>query len=68
MLPLERLDAELVGALAEHCPIVFLVTGAEAVAPEVAEHGAFQDLALGVDDDRAERALIDYEGTLGELA
>jgi hypothetical protein len=67
LLTLERMDVTLVGALAAHCPIVFLVAGAEPVSADVAQHDAYQELALGIDDDRAERALSAYEWTLEML-
>jgi hypothetical protein len=63
-----RLDANLVDALAEHYPLVFLLALPDDVGPEVRKRPAYQALDPGVDDDIAGEALFLYETTCSELS
>jgi hypothetical protein len=68
MFACERLDRALVDALVARYPMVFLVAMDGDVADDVRDHAAYQALEPGIDDDRAEEALLSYMLTRGDLA
>ena len=67
MLACERLDKPFVDALVSRFPMVFLVAMDGDVAEDVRDHPAYQALEPGIDDDRAEVALMSYMMTCGDL-
>ena len=67
MFACKRLDKAFVDALVSRFPIVFLVAMADDVADDVRDHPAYQALEPGIDDDRAEVALMTYMMTCRDL-